>query len=86
MFIIFGSTNEKLCKDFESCMKNEFEMSMMGKLNYFLGLQIKQRSDGIFLNQAKYTRKLIKKFGLEGIKTSKTPMATTTKIDKDEQV
>ena len=36
--IIFGSTNEKLCKDFESCMKKEFEMSMMGELNYFLGL------------------------------------------------
>jgi len=39
--IIFGSTNEKLCKDLESCMKNEFEMTMMGELNYFLELQIK---------------------------------------------
>jgi len=39
--INFGSTNEKLCKEFESCMKNEFEISMMGELNYFLGLQIK---------------------------------------------
>ena len=66
-------------------MKNKFEMSMMGELNYFLVLQIKQRSNGIFINQAKYTRELIKKFGLEGAKTSKTPMATTTKFDKDEQ-
>ena len=73
--IVFGSTNEKLCKDFESCMKNEFEMSMMVELNYFLGLQIKQRSDGIFINQAKYTRELIKRFGLEDTKLSKTPMA-----------
>ena len=56
-----------------------------GELNYFLGLQIKQRSDGIFINQAKYTRKLIKKFGREGAKISKTPMATTIKHDKDEQ-
>jgi len=39
--IIFGSTNEKFCKDFESCMKNEFEMFMLGELNYFLELQIK---------------------------------------------
>jgi len=39
--IIFGTTNEKLCKEFESCMKNKFEISMMGELNYFLGLQIK---------------------------------------------
>jgi len=54
--IIFGSSNEMLCKDFESCMKKEFKMSMMGELNYFLGLQINQRSDGIFINQAKYTR------------------------------
>jgi len=82
--IIFGSTNEKLCKDFESYMKNEFEMSMMSELNYFLGLQIKQKSDEIFINQAKYTRELIKKFGFEGAKTSKTLIATTTKLDKDE--
>ena len=66
-------------------MQNEFEMSIMGELNYFLGLQIKQRSDGIFISQVKYTKELIKKFGLEGTKTSKTPMATTTKLDKDEQ-
>ena len=58
---------------------------MMSELNYFLGLQIMQMNDGIFINQAKYTRELIKKFGLEGTKTSKTPMATTTKLDKDEQ-
>ena len=83
--IIFGSTNEKFCKDFESCMKKEFEMSMMGELNYFLGLQIKQRGDGIFINQSKYTKELIKKFGLEGVKICKTPMVTTTKLDKDEE-
>ena len=83
--IVFKSTNEKLCKDFESCTKKEFEMSMIGELNYFLGLQIKQRSDRIFINQAKYTRELIKKFGLENMKISKTPIATITKLDKDEQ-
>ena len=82
--IIFGSTNENLCQAFESCMKEEFEMSMMGELNYFLGLQIKQTKDGIFINQAKYTKKLIKRFGLEESKVSKTPMSTTTKLDKDE--
>ena len=83
--IIFGSTNEMLCKDFESCLKKEFRMSMMRELNYFLGLQINQKSDGIFMHQAKYTRELIKKFGLEDAKTSKTLMAITTKLDKDEQ-
>ena len=83
--IIFGSTNEILCKDFESCIKKDFKMFMMGELNYFLGLQIKQKSDVIFINQIKYTRELIKKFGLEDAKISKTPMATTTKLDKDKQ-
>ena len=58
---------------------------MMGELNYFLGLQIKQRSDGIFISQVKYTKEFRKKFGLEGSKTRKTPMATTTKLDKYEQ-
>ena len=83
--IIFGSTNETLCKDFESCMKKEFEMSMMDKLNYFLELQIKQRSDGIFINQAKYTKKLIKKFGLEGqsrVKLSWLAQQNLTRMNK----
>ena len=59
-------------------------MSMTGELNYFLGLQIKQKNDGIFLNQTEYTKELIKKFRLENAKISKIPMATTTKFDKDE--
>ena len=51
--IIFGATNESLCKEFVKCMQEEFEMIMMGELNYFLGLQIKQLKEGIFINQAK---------------------------------
>ena len=46
-------------------MSKEFEMSMMGELKYFLGLQIKQTEEGIFINQAKYRRDLLKRFGLE---------------------
>ena len=57
----------------------------MGELNYFIGPQIKQRSNGIFINQVKYTRELIKRFRLEDTKLRKTHMATTTKLDKDEQ-
>ena len=67
------------------CVKDEFEISMMGNLNYFLELQIKQKSDENFLNQVKYTKELIKKFGLENAKIGKTSMATTTNFDKDEQ-
>ncbi|KAH9668310.1 Integrase catalytic domain-containing protein [Citrus sinensis] len=83
--IIFGSTNELLCKEFSSCMSKEFEMSMMGELKYFLGLQIKQNEEGIFINQAKYVKDLLKRFGIDDSKTKNTPMSTTTKLDKDEK-
>ena len=65
-------------------MTQEFEMSMMGELKFFLGLQIHQAKDETFINQAKYTKELLKKFGMESSSTSKTPMATTTKLGKDE--
>ncbi|KAF7116723.1 hypothetical protein RHSIM_RhsimUnG0016700 [Rhododendron simsii] len=65
-------------------LKGEFEMRMMGELNFFLGLQIKQTTEGILVNQAKYAKELIKKFGMEGSKPMNTPMSTSTKLDKDE--
>ena len=52
--IIFGSTKDKYYKDFENLMKSEFEMSIMGELTFFLGLQVKQTSEGTFINQSKY--------------------------------
>ncbi|GKC04196.1 retrovirus-related pol polyprotein from transposon TNT 1-94 [Tanacetum coccineum] len=54
--IIFGSTCQELCDDFSKLMHNEFEMSMIGELNFFIGLQIKQFDDGIFFNQFKYVK------------------------------
>ena len=68
------------------CIKDEFEMSMMGELNYFFGFRIKQRSAVIFLNQANYTKELIKKFKLENTKINKTPMITTIKLVKMNKV
>ncbi|KAJ6824926.1 60S ribosomal protein L18a-like protein [Iris pallida] len=65
-------------------MQEEFEMSMMGELSFFLGLQIKQGSKGTFINQAKYTKDLLKLFELDSSKSMRTPMATTTKLDNDE--
>ena len=59
-------------------------MSMMGELKFFLGLQIKQCKDGIFINQTKYARDILKKFGMDRVKSSKTPMSSTTKLNKDE--
>ena len=62
--IIFGSTNELLCKEFSSSMSKEFEMSMMRELKYFFRLQIKQNGEEIFINQTKYVKDLPKRFGL----------------------
>ncbi|GJY97344.1 retrovirus-related pol polyprotein from transposon TNT 1-94 [Tanacetum coccineum] len=77
--IIFGSTCQDMCDEFAKIMHDEFEMSMMGELNFFLGLQIKQMEDGIFFNQSKYIKEMLKKFGLEESKPMKTPMSSDTK-------
>ncbi|GJW53193.1 retrovirus-related pol polyprotein from transposon TNT 1-94 [Tanacetum coccineum] len=83
--IIFGSTCQDMCDEFAKIMHDEFEMSMMGELNFFLGLQIKQMEDGIFFNQSKYIKEMLKKFGLEDSKPMKTPMSSDTKLMKDEE-
>ncbi|XP_073277629.1 uncharacterized protein [Primulina huaijiensis] len=66
--IIFGSSSQKHANDFVECMSTTFEMSMVGELQFFLGLQIKQMHDVIFLCQSKYAKNLIKKFANENIK------------------
>ncbi|GJW57370.1 retrovirus-related pol polyprotein from transposon TNT 1-94 [Tanacetum coccineum] len=83
--IIFGSTCQDMCDEFSKIMHDEFEMSMMGKLNFFLGLQIKQMEDDIFFNQSKYIKEMLKKFGLEDSKPMKTSMSFDTKLTKDEE-
>ncbi|GJZ36884.1 putative ribonuclease H-like domain-containing protein [Tanacetum coccineum] len=65
--IIFGSTKKAWCDEFEALMKGEFEMSAMGELTFFLGLQVQQRPDGIFISQDKYVQEILKKFDLESM-------------------
>ena len=62
--IVFGSTIDHLAHEFSEEMKREFKISMVGELNYFLGLQVKQQKDGIFISQEKYAKNLVKRFGL----------------------
>ncbi|KAK0591752.1 hypothetical protein LWI29_007400 [Acer saccharum] len=81
--IVFGSTNNTKVQQFVDVMSHEFEMSLVGELSYFLGLQIRQLDDGIFITQAKYVKNLVKKFGLEKTKHCDTPMSTTLKLSKD---
>ncbi|GJV58340.1 retrovirus-related pol polyprotein from transposon TNT 1-94 [Tanacetum coccineum] len=83
--IIFSSTCQDMCDEFSKIMHDEFEMSMMSELNFFLGLQIKQMEDNIFFNQSKYIKEMIKKFSLEDSKPMKTPMSSDTKLTKDEE-
>ncbi|GJZ91504.1 retrovirus-related pol polyprotein from transposon TNT 1-94 [Tanacetum coccineum] len=73
------------CDEFAKIMHDEFEMIKMGELNFFLGLQIKEIEDGIFFNQSKYIKEVLKKFGLEESKPMKTPMSSDTKLTKDEE-
>lgn len=82
--IIFGSTNESLYESFAKTMSLEFEMSLMGELTFFLGLQIKQLSNDIFISQTKYAMNLLKKFNMNNSKAINTPMSTSTKLEIDE--
>ncbi|KAJ9536645.1 hypothetical protein OSB04_un000194 [Centaurea solstitialis] len=83
--IIFGSTSKELCKKFETIMTQEFKMSMMGEINFFLGLQVKQFPDGIFINQSKYIFDLLKKYDMSSCNSIGTPMATGNKIGPDHE-
>nr|GEV26226.1 hypothetical protein [Tanacetum cinerariifolium] len=74
--IIFCSTNPKLSKQFEKLMHIKFEMSMMGELKFFLGIQIHQSPRGIFINQAKYAQEILIKHGMTSCDSVSTPMAT----------
>ncbi|GKE87456.1 retrovirus-related pol polyprotein from transposon TNT 1-94 [Tanacetum coccineum] len=83
--IIFGSTCQDLCDEFAKIMYHEFEISMMGELNFFLGLQINQMEDGIFFIQSKYIKEMFKKFGLKDSEPMKTPISFDTKLTKDKE-
>ncbi|GJU40098.1 putative ribonuclease H-like domain-containing protein [Tanacetum coccineum] len=83
--IIFGSTRKSWCDEFEALMKGRFQMSSMGELIFFLGLQVKQKTDGIFISQDKYVADMLKKFDLTSVKTAITPMETKMALTKDEE-
>nr|GFA51428.1 putative ribonuclease H-like domain-containing protein [Tanacetum cinerariifolium] len=71
--IIFGSTRKDWSEEFKTLMQSEFEMSSMGPLTFFLGLQVDQRLDGIFIHQEKYVAETLKKFDLDNSKLASTP-------------
>jgi hypothetical protein len=83
--IIFGGSSNSLVARFVEDMSREFEMSTMGELQFFLGLQIKQSTEGTFVHQAKYTKDIVMKFMMEHSKAMTTPMSTTTALDANEE-
>ncbi|GJR42001.1 putative ribonuclease H-like domain-containing protein [Tanacetum coccineum] len=82
--IIFGSTKKSLSTEFEKMMHKKFQMSYMGELTFFLGLQVKQKEDGIFISKDKYVIKILKKFSFTDVKTASIPMETQKLLLKDE--
>ena len=83
--IVFGGMSDLMVEHFVHQTKSEFEMSLVGELNYFLGLQVKQMEDSIFVSQSKYARGIVKKFGLENASHKRTPDVTHVKFTKDEK-
>nr|GEY90483.1 hypothetical protein [Tanacetum cinerariifolium] len=81
--IIFGSTNKELCKAFEKLMRDKFQMSLMGELTFFLGLQVKQKDNEIFISQDKYIAEILRKFGLTDGKSTSTPIDIEKPLLKD---
>ncbi|GJR32404.1 putative ribonuclease H-like domain-containing protein [Tanacetum coccineum] len=84
--IIFGSTNKELCTGFEKLMKDKFQMSSMGELTFFLGLQVQQKEDGIIISQDKYVAEILKKFNYTDVKSASTPVDLENPLVKDGDV
>ncbi|KAJ9542188.1 hypothetical protein OSB04_028694 [Centaurea solstitialis] len=81
--IIFGSTKSSMCKEFEDLMHKKFKMSAMGELTFFLGLQVTQKKEGIFIHQSKYVKDILHKFGFSDVKPASTPMETHKHLTVD---
>jgi hypothetical protein len=82
--IIFGVSSHTLVSKFQKMMESEFQMSMMGELTFFLGIQVKQTKQVTFVHQAKYTKDLMKKFNMTELKPVSTPMSSAVSLSPDE--
>jgi hypothetical protein len=81
--IIFGRSSDVLVSRFQEIIDKEFQMSMMGELTFFLGIQVKQTKQSTFIHQVKYTKDLMKKFNMAELNLVSTPMSMTTALDPD---
>nr|GEZ42224.1 copia protein [Tanacetum cinerariifolium] len=83
--IIFDASTPELCDLFDKIMCSKYKMSMMGKISFFLGLQISQSPRGIFINRSKYALESLKKYGFESCDPVDTPMMEKSKLDEDKE-
>ena len=81
--IIFGSSNSSFNVEFEKLMTDRFEMSMMGELTFFLGIEIKQLRGGMFISQAKYVQDMLKRFKMKDVKPKPSPMQTKCHLKRN---
>ena len=82
--IIFGSIDHRMSQKFAKDMHNEFKISLLGELSYFLGLRICELDTCIFISQTKYIKEMLNKFGMVDRKPISTPMQTNYKLRKDD--
>ena len=82
--IVFGGMLDQMVQHFVKQMQSEFEMSLVGELTFFLGLQVRQMEDSIFISQSKYAKNIVKKFGMENASHKRTLAPTHLKLSKDE--
>nr|GEV29013.1 putative ribonuclease H-like domain-containing protein [Tanacetum cinerariifolium] len=84
--IILGSIRKEMCIEFEKMMHKKFQMSSIREITFFLGLQVTQKDDRIFISQDKYVDEILKKFGFLTVKIASTPMETSKPLLKDKNV
>ena len=82
--LIFTGNDETLVKEFKVSMKNEFDMTNLGRMKFFLGVEVMQTSKGIYMSQKKYAQEILERFGMENSNPTKTLMVPGCKLTKDE--
>eukprot|EP00253_Pinus_taeda_P024158 PITA_24158 len=83
--VLRACNEESMSQNFASIMQQEFETSLLGELNYFLGIQVQQTNDGIFLSQTKYLKQILKRYRMEDSKCVCTPMVTKRSLNSNDE-
>lgn len=84
--MLYAGSSIELVSDFKWAIMNKFDMTDLGELHYFLGLEVSQTNEGIFVCQQKYTKDLLKKFNIEKCKVVASPINTNEKLQLEDGV